>query len=278
MRPRVIGRPAAGFEIAGVASDPPEVRVAGPRSRVREIESAFTEPVSVEAARDTVTEAVGVGLEDPLLRLEGGSRVRVTARVREAQETRTFDGLPVEARGRAARIDAGPRQRVGRPGRSSQVRRTRGRPTCAPSSPFRARAPLPARLPVAVEIGPGHPGGRASTRDAARRGRDQARGAGRDSREPAARGAQRSLFGTDGIRGVANVYPMTPELALALGRAVTFVAGRGQRHAPRVLIGKDTRLSGYMLETAIAVGRLARWAAACCCAGRCRRRRSRTSP
>jgi phosphoglucosamine mutase len=63
-----------------------------------------------------------------------------------------------------------------------------------------------------------------------------------------------SLFGTDGIRGVANVHPMTPELALALGRAVTFVAGRATRHAPRVLIGKDTRLSGYMLETAIAAG------------------------
>jgi phosphoglucosamine mutase len=47
---------------------------------------------------------------------------------------------------------------------------------------------------------------------------------------------------------------MTPELALGLGRAVTFVAGRGKRHAPRVLIGKDTRLSGYMLETAIAAG------------------------
>ncbi|MFN8094519.1 MAG: phosphoglucosamine mutase [Vicinamibacteria bacterium] len=68
------------------------------------------------------------------------------------------------------------------------------------------------------------------------------------------RPAARSLFGTDGIRGVANVHPMTPELALALGRAVTFVAGRGRSHAPRVLIGKDTRLSGYMLETAIASG------------------------
>ncbi len=64
----------------------------------------------------------------------------------------------------------------------------------------------------------------------------------------------RRLFGTDGIRGVANENPMTPELALRLGRAVTFVAGRGKAHAPRVLIGKDTRLSGYMLETAIASG------------------------
>jgi phosphoglucosamine mutase len=64
----------------------------------------------------------------------------------------------------------------------------------------------------------------------------------------------RRLFGTDGIRGVANEHPMTPELALALGRAVTFVAARGKAHAPRVVIGKDTRLSGYMLETAIASG------------------------
>ena len=47
---------------------------------------------------------------------------------------------------------------------------------------------------------------------------------------------------------------MTPELALRLGRAVTFVAGRGMSHAPRIVIGKDTRLSGYMIETAIAAG------------------------
>jgi phosphoglucosamine mutase len=68
--------------------------------------------------------------------------------------------------------------------------------------------------------------------------------------EPAAR----KLFGTDGIRGVANEHPMTPELALQLGRAVTFVAGRGKSHVPRVIVGKDTRLSGYMLEQAIASG------------------------
>jgi phosphoglucosamine mutase len=64
----------------------------------------------------------------------------------------------------------------------------------------------------------------------------------------------RKLFGTDGIRGIANEHPMTPELALQLGRAVTFVAGRGKSHVPRVVLGKDTRLSGYMLEQAIASG------------------------
>jgi phosphoglucosamine mutase len=64
----------------------------------------------------------------------------------------------------------------------------------------------------------------------------------------------RALFGTDGIRGEANTEPMMPELALQLGKAVAFVAGRGKPHMPRILIGKDTRLSGYMLETAIAAG------------------------
>jgi phosphoglucosamine mutase len=64
----------------------------------------------------------------------------------------------------------------------------------------------------------------------------------------------RNLFGTDGVRGVANQHPMTPELALCLGRAVTFVAGRGRTHAPRIVLGKDTRLSGYMIETALASG------------------------
>ncbi len=64
----------------------------------------------------------------------------------------------------------------------------------------------------------------------------------------------RELFGTDGIRGVANEAPMTPELALQLGRAVAFVAGRGKRRAPRIILGKDTRLSGYMIDTALASG------------------------
>ncbi|MCB0324926.1 MAG: phosphoglucosamine mutase [Bdellovibrionales bacterium] len=61
------------------------------------------------------------------------------------------------------------------------------------------------------------------------------------------------LFGTDGIRGVANVPPMDSETVLRLGRAVAHVFRRRKgRH--RLLIGKDTRLSGYMLETALETG------------------------
>jgi phosphoglucosamine mutase len=87
---------------------------------------------------------------------------------------------------------------------------------------------------------------------------------------------ERRLFGTDGVRGVANVEPMTSEMALKLGRALASVihdprhqaagapgyhppapaklGGADARHRYKILIGKDTRLSGYMLETALASG------------------------
>jgi phosphoglucosamine mutase len=63
----------------------------------------------------------------------------------------------------------------------------------------------------------------------------------------------RKLFGTDGIRGVANEHPMTPEVAMKVGAAVTWWASRGGRPA-RVVVGKDTRLSGYLFETSLAAG------------------------
>ncbi len=64
----------------------------------------------------------------------------------------------------------------------------------------------------------------------------------------------RKLFGTDGVRGRANTYPMTAEVALKLGAAVGRYFRRDQSVAHRVVIGKDTRLSGYMLENALTAG------------------------
>lgn len=63
----------------------------------------------------------------------------------------------------------------------------------------------------------------------------------------------KKLFGTDGVRGVANVHPMTPEMALALGQAIT-VMSRHKKSTRRIIIGKDTRRSSYMIEQAIASG------------------------
>ena len=62
------------------------------------------------------------------------------------------------------------------------------------------------------------------------------------------------LFGTDGVRGVANLEPMTAEMALDIGRAVAYVCKRHKEHRHRVVIGKDTRISGYMLESALEAG------------------------
>ncbi|WP_339933505.1 phosphoglucosamine mutase [uncultured Brevundimonas sp.] len=65
---------------------------------------------------------------------------------------------------------------------------------------------------------------------------------------------ERRYFGTDGIRGQANTYPMTPEVALRVGLAAgrLFMSGNERRHL--VVIGKDTRLSGYMIEPALVAG------------------------
>ena len=61
------------------------------------------------------------------------------------------------------------------------------------------------------------------------------------------------LFGTDGIRGEANRYPMTPEIAFNVGRAIAHLFKK-EGHRATVIIGKDTRLSGYMLESALESG------------------------
>src|SRR3990172_9372816 len=64
---------------------------------------------------------------------------------------------------------------------------------------------------------------------------------------------KKRLFGTDGVRGVANIEPMTSEMALQLGRAIAYIFKQeARRH--RIVIGKDTRLSGYMLEGAMMAG------------------------
>ncbi len=63
------------------------------------------------------------------------------------------------------------------------------------------------------------------------------------------------LFGTDGVRGVANRAPMTAETVLQLGRATAYVCKKHQKtQRHRIVIGKDTRVSGYMLESALTAG------------------------
>ena len=66
----------------------------------------------------------------------------------------------------------------------------------------------------------------------------------------------RRLFGTDGIRGLANHDPMTPEISLKLGKALSYILkqNRDPSYKPTIVIGKDTRLSGYIFEQALSSG------------------------
>lgn len=63
----------------------------------------------------------------------------------------------------------------------------------------------------------------------------------------------RKIFGTDGVRGVANIFPMTTEIAMQIGRGIAFLV-KDMKPDHRIVIGKDTRLSGYMIENALAAG------------------------
>jgi phosphoglucosamine mutase len=66
---------------------------------------------------------------------------------------------------------------------------------------------------------------------------------------------ERKLFGTDGIRGIANAYPLDPETMVSLGKALVKTLENRAKH-PKILVGKDTRRSGYLLENALTSGML----------------------
>jgi YbbR domain-containing protein len=152
IRPRMLGRPAAGYEVAEVTSQPAEVQVLGPKSRVNDVESAYTEPISVDGARSDVVERVAIGIEDPLLRIQGTPRVEVTARVREVHDTRTFDDLPIAVRGAAGTLRPG-QATVILSGPSSALAKVRADDVQAYVDGAAARNGQPA--PVAVELASG---------------------------------------------------------------------------------------------------------------------------
>jgi YbbR domain-containing protein len=98
VRPTVDGKPAPGFVDAGVTVDPATVTVVGPARRLKTTTSAITQRVSIEGARDTVTQTVTVGVIDPGLRLKDPRTARVTVKI-EPLEDRTSDKAHVVLRG-----------------------------------------------------------------------------------------------------------------------------------------------------------------------------------
>jgi len=123
VQPRISGTPAEGYEVGETVADPPQVRVAGPMTRIGKVGTAYTEPLHVEGARTSVTESVNLGLDDPLLRFQDAPRAKVTVHVREVLMHTTLAGLPVTVRGgsgigvRPAKVEVtvvGPRSVIAR--------------------------------------------------------------------------------------------------------------------------------------------------------------------
>ena len=155
VRPRLLGRPAPGFEVGTTTATPVEVRVAGPRTRVEDVESAFTEPISIEGARGPLEQDVNIGLEDPVLRIQGNPRVRVSVQVQEVRTQRTLAAVPVEVRGPAGAVSPA-RVQVMLSGPQAELDKLTSADVRAFVQPDAGQATGP--VPVRVEIAPGHPG------------------------------------------------------------------------------------------------------------------------
>jgi hypothetical protein len=97
--PAVEGEPAAGYVATRVTSEPSAIEVVGPESRLRELTSATTEPVSIEGRSGRVREDVTVGVEDATLRVSAARSATVTVEIEPAPVERELPGVSVEFRG-----------------------------------------------------------------------------------------------------------------------------------------------------------------------------------
>lgn len=98
VRPSIEGRPAPGYEIGTVTSEPPTVEVIGPESSLRGLDEAMTEPVSVETASRPIREVVTIGVADPAVRLRTPQTAAVTVQIVAGSSTRVMTDVPVQVR------------------------------------------------------------------------------------------------------------------------------------------------------------------------------------
>ena len=106
VEPAVEGKPAPGFVVGKVTSDPETVEIIGPESSIKRATEALTEPVSVAGAREPVRETVNVGLVDPALRLKASRSATVVVEIVPAQLEQTVHDLPVLLRNLARNLSA----------------------------------------------------------------------------------------------------------------------------------------------------------------------------
>lgn len=107
VRPSVEGRPAPGYEVGGVTSNPGTVEIIGPESSLRGLDEAMTEPISINGAARSIREVVTVGVADPAVRLRTPQTAEVTVQIVPGSSQRTL-GVPVRIRN----LDNGLRARL----------------------------------------------------------------------------------------------------------------------------------------------------------------------
>jgi hypothetical protein len=95
VRPSVEGRPAPGYEVSAITSDPATVEIVGPESSLRGLDEAMTEPISIANATRPVREVVTVGVADPVVRLRTPQTAEVTVQVVTGSSRRTLEGVPI---------------------------------------------------------------------------------------------------------------------------------------------------------------------------------------
>ena len=96
--PAIEGEPAPGFVAGKVSSNPASVEIVGPESHVKELTSATTEPISVAAQRENVTDTVTVGVSDSAVRLAQPASARVVVEILPAPVERLVSGVPIRWR------------------------------------------------------------------------------------------------------------------------------------------------------------------------------------
>lgn len=95
VRPSVEGRPAPGYEVLAIKSDPATVEVIGPESSLRGLDEAMTEPISIANETRPVREIVTVGVADPSVRLRAAQTATVTVQIAPGSSTKTLTGVPI---------------------------------------------------------------------------------------------------------------------------------------------------------------------------------------
>jgi YbbR domain-containing protein len=98
VRPSVEGRPAPGYEVVSVTSDPATVEVVGPESSLRGLDEAMTEPVSIAGGTRAIREVVTIGVADPNVRLRTAQTAEVNVQIVAGSSRRTLSAVPVQVR------------------------------------------------------------------------------------------------------------------------------------------------------------------------------------